>query len=75
MRCVVLGLLSSDSVTSPDFNLLDIYTATNSILRVQADGQGIWRSMGDDSSAEIRFHRAYIISGLQKKVANGDIIR
>ena len=69
-------LVLSDSVTSNAFNLIDIYTATNSMLKVQADGQGIWRAIGPaDTCADIVFHRAYIVGGIQKMVQDGYIIR
>ncbi len=45
------------------------------MLKIQADGQAIWRAIGDDTSADIVFHRAYIVGGIQKMVQNGYIIR
>ncbi len=55
--------------------MLDVKTATNSMLKIMGNGEGIWRAIGDDSAATVTFLRTYIISGAQKAVSNGHIIR
>lgn len=64
-----------DSVVSSAYNLVNLYTATNTILEIVADGQAIWRSIGTDASADLVFQRAYISGGIQKIVRNHNIIK